>query len=245
MELQSTSRGATALRVSVVLFLIVAASFPAFSQQTDVRRFDLFTGYTFLDSPHIGLFENGFHTQLGYQARTWLSLGFDYSISTGDLTLVPSLLPLSLRQQIAAQIAALEAAGRLPPGYSLMVPATSVTQTFALGPQYSYRHFKRLTLFARPSLGLVREVATPHARDPFAAAVAMQLAPSGKKLDWTGFYGFGGGADIILSRHISWRTQADLVWDHLFSDVLRDGRWTVRFSVGPAFNFGRNIAGPK
>jgi hypothetical protein len=245
MELQSTSWGTAALRVSVVLFLIMGASFPAFSQQTDVRHFDVFTGYTFLDSPHIGLFENGFHTQLAYQARTWLSLGFDYSISTGDLALVPSLLPLSLRQQIAAQIAALEAAGRLPPGYSLMVPATSVTQTFALGPQYSYRHFKRLTLFARPSLGLVREVATPHPRDPFAAAVAMQLAPSGNKLDWTGFYGFGGGADIILSRHISWRTQADLVWDHLFSDVLRDGRWTVRFSVGPAFNFGRNIAGPK
>jgi hypothetical protein len=242
---QSTSRGATALRVPVALFFVVAASFPAFSQQTYVTRFDLFTGYTFLDSPHLGLFENGFHTQLGYQARPWLALGFDYSISTGDLTLVPSLLPLPLQQQIAAQIAALQAAGQLPPGYSLMVPATSVTQTFALGPQYSYRHFKKLTLFARPSIGAVREVATPHPRDPFAAAVAMQLAPSGKKLDWTGFYGFGGGIDIILSRHIALRTQADLVWDHLFSDVLRDGRWTVRFSIGPAFNFGRNIAGTK
>jgi hypothetical protein len=242
MEPQSTSRGATALRVPAALFFAVAVSSPAFSQQTYVTQFNIFAGYTFLDSPHIGLFENGFHTQLGYQARPWLALGFDYSISTGDSTLVPSLLPLPLQQQIAAQIAALQAAGQLPPGYSLMVPATSVTQTFALGPQYTNRHFKRLTLFARPSLGAVREVSTPHPRDPFAAAVAMQLAPSGKKLDWTGFYGFGGGVEIILSRHLSWRTQADLVWDHLFSDVLRDGRWTVRFSVGPAFNFGRNIA---
>ncbi|MCI0717959.1 MAG: hypothetical protein L0338_03090 [Acidobacteria bacterium] len=235
----------TALHTLVALFLLLAVSSPAFSQQTYVSRFDLYTGYTFLDSPHIGLFQNGFHTQFGYRTRTWLTLGFDYSISTGDLTLVPSLLPTPLQRQLAAQLAARVAAGQLPPGYSLMVPATSSTQTFALGPQYTYRRFKHLTLFARPSLGAIREVATPHPRDPFAAAVAMQLAPSGKKLDWTGFYGFGGGVDVILSPHISWRTQADLVWDHLFSDLLRDGRWTVRFSVGLAFTFGRNIAGTK
>jgi hypothetical protein len=28
---------------------------------------------------------------------------------------------------------------------------------------------------------------------------------------------------------------------HLFNDLLRNGRWTVRFSAGPAFNFGKNI----
>jgi hypothetical protein len=245
MGLPSTSRRATAIRVLVALFLLLFASSPAFSQQTDVPQFDLFTGYTFLDSWHIGLFENGFHTQFGYLPRTWLTVGFDYSVSTGDLTLVPSLLTTPLQQQLAAQLAALAAAGQLPPGYSLMVPASSVTQTFAAGPQYSYRGFKRLTLFARPSIGAIREVATPHPRDPIAAAVAMQLAPSGSKLDWTAFYGFGGGVDIILSRHFAWRTQADLVWDHLFSDILRDGRWTVRFSAGPAFNFGRNIVGTK
>jgi hypothetical protein len=244
MGRQPGSKETTVLRILITLGLLAASS-PAFSQQTYVSRFDFFGGYTFLDSPHINLFENGFHTQFGYRARTWLTLGFDYSVSTGDLTLVPNLLPIPLQQQIASLLAALAEAGQLPPGYALMVPATSVTQTFALGPQYSYRHFKRLTLFARPSLGAIREVATPHPRDPIAAAVAMQLAPSGKKTDWTPFYGFGGGVDIILSRHISWRTQADLVWDHLFSDVLRDGRWTVRFSVGPAFNFGRNIARPK
>ena len=242
---QLATRGAAAIRVVVALFFMLFASSPAFSQQTDVPRFDLYTGYTFLDSWHIGLFENGFHTQFGYNFRTWLTVGFDYSVSRGDLTLVPGLLTTPLQQQLAALLAALAAAGQLPPGYSLMVPASSLTQTFALGPQYTYRGFKRFTLFARPSIGAIREVATPHPRDPIAAAVAMQLAPSGSKLDWTGFYGFGGGVDIILTRNLAWRTQADLVWDHLFSDILRDGRWTVRFSVGPAFNFGRNIVGTK
>jgi hypothetical protein len=32
-----------------------------------------------------------------------------------------------------------------------------------------------------------------------------------------------------------------VVWDHLFSSLLANGRWTVRYSVGPAFYFGRNI----
>jgi hypothetical protein len=44
-----------------------------------------------------------------------------------------------------------------------------------------------------------------------------------------------------MSKHLAWRVQADLVYDHLFNDLLRDGRFTTRFSVGPAFNFGRNI----
>ena len=78
-------------------------------------------------------------------------------------------------------------------------------------------------------------------RPAIATAIAKELAPAGKKTDWTGFYGFGGGFDILLSRHFGIRTQADLVYDHLFDDLLKDGRFTVRFSVGPCFNFGKNI----
>jgi hypothetical protein len=60
-------------------------------------------------------------------------------------------------------------------------------------------------------------------------------------MDWTGFYGFGGGADFLLYKHIGLRAQADLVYNHLFSDILQDGRMTTRFSIGPCFNVGRNI----
>jgi hypothetical protein len=56
------------------------------------------------------------------------------------------------------------------------------------------------------------------------------------------FVGFGGGFDVLLTKHFGVRTQADLVYDHLFNDILRDGRFTTRFSIGPAFNFGKNIA---
>lgn len=223
-----------------VLILIILAP-TALSQQTYVTRYDLYGGYALLDSPRVGLFENGFQTQIGVRPRTWYSLGFDYSYSRGTLTVTPDLLPTALQQQLAAQLGMLAQAGLLPPGYRLVVPAKSVSQSFAMGPQLAYRHFKHLTLFVRPSIGAIREAATPTPNDPIAKIIVAQLAPTGKKIDWQGFYGFGYGFDVILTHHFAVRAQSDLVWDHLFNDILRDGRWTVRFSIGPCLNFGKNI----
>src|ERR1700738_1234121 len=183
---------------AVSLFMTSAAS----AQQAYVSRYDAFAGYTFLDSPHLGLFENGFQFQAGVRPKTWYSLGFDYSISTGDLTLTPNLLTTALQQQLAAQLQQLAAAGLLPAGFTLSVPAHSRTQTFAAGPQLAYRHFSRITLFVRPSIGAIHEVATPHPTNAIAAPIAKQLVPSGQKTDWTGFYGFGGGADVLFSKHV-------------------------------------------
>ena len=53
---------ASALRtllIAVSVALLLAAS-PVAAQQTYVTQFDVYTGYAFLDSPHISLFENGF-----------------------------------------------------------------------------------------------------------------------------------------------------------------------------------------
>jgi len=211
-------------------------------KQTYVTRFDAFGGYAFLDSSNVSLFENGFAAQIGVRPRTWYSLGFDYTFATGDLTLTPDLLLPEIQQTLGAQLKALAAAGRLPPGYSLTVPSHSRTQTFAAGPQLAYRHWEHATIFFRPVFaGAIYEVATPKPGDPIATAIVAQLAPSGKKTNTTWFLGLGGGFDIILTHHVAIRTQADVVYDHLFNDLLKDGRWTVRFSVGPAFNFGKNI----
>ncbi|HEV2447467.1 MAG TPA: hypothetical protein VGS58_16165 [Candidatus Sulfopaludibacter sp.] len=206
-----------------------------------MSKYDVYGGYAFMDSPHIGLFANGAQFQVGMRPKTWLSLGFDYSLTKGDMMLTPDLLPTSLQQQLGQTLTALAAAGKLPAGYQLKVPASAFSQSFAMGPQLSYRHFSKVTLFLRPSLGAIRETATPNPGDPIASAIVAGLTPSGKKTDWQGFYGFGYGFDIIVSKHLAIRTQSDLVWDHLFNDILKDGRWTVRFSIGPAFNFGRNI----
>jgi len=227
--------------LSVLLFLTALS---AYGQQTYVTRFDVFAGYAYLNSPHVSLVENGFQFQAGVRPKTWLSLGFDYSRATGDLMLNPSLLITSLQQQLNTQLAGAKAYGLLPSGYALNIPAHSVTQTFAAGPQLAFRHWKAVTLFVRPDLGAMHERATPSpaAGDWFAAAAVANLAPDGYKTDWVAFYGFGGGVDLNFSKHVGLRVQADFVHDHLFSDLLQDSRNTVRISVGPCFNLGKNIA---
>lgn len=224
--------------------LACAAVLPAllFGQQKDVPRFDVFVGPAWLNSPQIGLNEPGVQFQIGVRPKTWYSLGFDYTWARGDLTLTPDLLTTELQQQLGAQLAQLAAAGLIPPGYKLSIVSGSTTQTFAAGPQLAYRRWEKVTLFARPDLGAIYESATPRPADPIATAIVKQLAPSGTKTDWTVFYGFGGGVDIKVYKRLALRAQADLVYDHLFSDLLQNGRWTVRWSFGPAFNFGKNIA---
>ena len=123
---------------------LLVAALPVWGQQAYVSRYDLFTGYTFLDSPRVGLFENGFHVQAGYRLRTWASLGVDYSVSAGDLTLTPNLLLPSLQQQLGAELGGLAAAGQIPPTYQLVVPAHSRTQTFAAGPQVASHHWQHV-----------------------------------------------------------------------------------------------------
>lgn len=230
-----------AVVIALGILFLLCLPLPLPGQQAYVSRFDLYTGYAFLDSTKIGLFENGFHTQFGYRYKTWVSLGFDYSVTSGNMTLTPGLLPVALQQELGQQLAYLAAVGQLPPGYALRVPAHAVTNSFALGPQLAYRHFSHATFFIRPSIGAIREGATPHPTDPIASAIAAQLVPSGYKRDWQGFYGVGAGFDILVSKHLGLRTQADYVYDHLFNDLLQNGRWTTRFSIGPCFNFGKNI----
>ncbi len=213
----------------------------AYGQQDYVGRFDLYNGFTWFDSPSAKLQERGYHLQAGINMRTWLALGFDYSVVTGTLTLTPDLLKPALDAQIAAQLQPLIAAGVIPANYQLAVRTGSTTQTFAAGPQFEYRHFQRVTLFIRPSIGAIYESATPHPADPVAAAIVAQLAPSGKKTDWEAFYGFGGGADLNFWRYFAVRLQADFVHNDLFTDILKSSRNTVRLSIGPAFHFGHNI----
>jgi hypothetical protein len=225
----------------LAFFSFLLSPLRAFAQQDYVGRFDLFNGFTWFDSPSANLEERGYHLQAGVNVRSWLAVGFDYSVVQGNLTLTTNLLKPALQNQINGQIAAFEAAGLLPPGYQVAVSTASTTQTFAAGPQFEYRHFQRVTLFIRPSIGAINESATPHATDPFTTALVQQLAPSGKKTDWEAFYGFGGGLDLNFLRYASIRLQADFVHNDLFSDILKSSRNTVRLSVGPSFHFGHNI----
>ena len=230
------------LSFTALAIAVHASITSASAQQTYIGRYDAYTGFADIDSPKLGLNEKGFHTQLGINPRRWLSFGFDYSVATGSEYLTTDLLPAALQARINAAQQQYIAAGLLPANYVLRVPTDASTNTFALGPQLAYRHFAKLTLFVRPSLGGLREHAVPHPADAFQKVIVGGLAPAGYKTDWTGFYGIGGGGDYSISRHIGIRAQMDFVYNHPFNDILATGRWTFRYSVGPSFHFGRNVA---
>jgi hypothetical protein len=233
------------LRFLAATFLaaVFFTSVPTRAQQNYIGRYDVYTGFADIDSPALGLNEhNGFHAQAGVNLRRWLSLGGDYSVASGHEILTTNLLPAALQAQINGAQAQYIALGLLPSNYHLAVPTDAGTQTFAFGPQVAFRRYSRVTLFARPSLGALRERAVPHAADPFQQVVVAQLAPAGFKRDWTGFYGVGGGGDLSITKYMGLRAQMDFVWNHPFNDILANGRWTFRYSVGPSFHFGRNMA---
>ncbi len=225
----------------VVLVLLLSPA-RSFAQQDYVGTFDIYNGFAWFDSPSANLAERGYHLQAGVNVRTWLSAGFDFSAVQGNVTLVPQLLNPTLQSQIGGQLAALQGAGLLPPGYQVAVGTSSTTQTFAAGPQWEYRHFRQITFFAHPSIGVIHETATPHPVTHSRLAIIRQLAPSGSITDWEPFYGVGGGFEVRVVRHGTIRIQADYVHNDLFPNILKNSRNTVRLSVGPAFQFGRNIA---
>lgn len=211
----------------------------AAGNSTYVGRYDAYVGFSGIYAPFVNdLNQQGVGTQFGVNNTRWLASGFDYSAQSGSTQLTPSLLPTALQMELAAI---------LPPGYSLSVPTHVNIQTFTAGPQLVYRHFVKETFFIHPVLSAFRVSATPHPTDAVSTAVVgaleqQGLVPtSGVKLDWTGGYGVGGGTDVNFSKHFSARFTIDIAHTHPMNDLLANGGWVYRFSVGPAIHFGHNV----
>jgi hypothetical protein len=223
--------------------LIVSPALPAIAQQTDIPRFDVAGAFADFETPYLNLNQKGFHTQEGFNWKPSIAIGFDFSEGTGTNQLTTRVLTPALQQELAAEIGLLEQEGAIPAGYQLVVPTHAFSETFALGPQLMIRHYKPVTFFVRPSIGTIRQRVTPHPTDPVATAIIAQLVPSGSKVDYEGFYGFGGGFDWNASHHFAVRVQDDFVYWKLFDGLLAQGTWTNRFSAGLAYHFGKNILG--
>ncbi len=223
-------------RISFLATLVALCTLtlPLCGAQTPyIGRFDLYTGFSDLNTPGLNnINQVGFHLQAGVNTNRWSSFGFDYSIENGSVHLTPGIATPTLRAQLGAE---------LPPGYNLALPVEVTNQTFTAGGQLVIRHFHSTTLFVRPVLAAFHIRGTPHPNDPVNTAVAAQLAPQGYLTDWYGAYGAGGGAEFRLAKHFGARVQFDAGWNHPFSNILANGNWTYRFSVGPAFHLGPNI----
>jgi len=212
-------------------FVLLLTSTVSFAQQDYVPRYDVFTGFSYLATPKLNLFQRGFNGEAGVNVRRWVSLGGDFSIFTGHSSLTVSELDPAVLAPLA---------GSVPPALlgTLSVPFDATTFTFTAGPQFNYRHWNAITPFIRPAIGGIHEHVTAKPNTPLTTAVVAALVPSGEKTDTTIFYGVGGGFDINATRHVGLRLAADFVHLKLFDGFLKDPRNAVRFSVGPTFRWG-------
>jgi len=249
----------TRSKCSTFLGLIAATvvslvALPAASAQQDyVGRYDLYAGFSDLYTPGLNkINQKGVHIQAGINNNRWLSTVFDYSVQTGNTSLIPGFASPAIVAgitQLYELYGLSEGTEGLPPTYAVNVPLSATTQTFTAGSQLNYRHFSKVTLFIRPSLAAFRLNATAHPRANTPDAIVIGalemgnvLQPNGTIVDWTGAYGVGGGADFAINRHFGIRAQMDAVWNHPFNYVVANGGWSYRYSIGPSFHFGRNIA---
>ena len=221
---------------AVVILFVLLSALTCFAQQTEVTQFAAFGSYSYLSTPSLNLAQRGFDGDFGYNYNSWLTLGFDFSTFSGHSTLVPNDLNLATQAKLAPFLPL------LPPGFVIAVPYNSSTQTYEGGPQFNYRHFKHVTLFARPALGALHANFSSTSGNPLLQEVVKTLLNGNlSKSDTVVFYGVGGGATWEVNPHFGIRATVDYARYNFFSNVLDGPRNSVRFSVGTKFGFGKNI----
>lgn len=230
---------------SFLILFIFTATLTCFSQQTDILRYSAFGAFSYLSTPSLNLTQRGFDGDFGVNIFPWLTVGGDFSYNSGHSSLTPDKLSSTAKAQLAPILPL------LPPGFVLAVPYNSSTYTYEAGPQFNYRHFKKVTLFARPALGALHanfQTRPGKCGQPelgcgpiLTEIVSSLVGPSLGKSDTVVFYGFGGGITWEATPHFGLRVASDFVHYNFFSNLLDGGRNSVRVTVGTKFNFGRNI----
>ena len=225
--------------LAIFVCLITAAAFP---QQEYVGKFDVYGSYSFLTTPKLNLFERGFHTQVGYNWKRWLALGADFSVFDGHSSIFPHMLAPAKQQQLGGAVKQLVLAGQIPQTYVLYMPFEVRTYTFTMGPQINFRQLKYVTFFLHPSIGGLHQDTQLNPKDPVQTLIATGLIGSSHKTDdLVPFFGVGGGFELNVHKHMSLRFTTDIVNTGLYSNMLDGRQMDYRFSVGPAFHFGKNV----
>jgi hypothetical protein len=219
-----------------LLALFLLSSLTCFAQQSEIPQFAIVTGYSYLHTPSLNLAQRGFNGDIAVNYRPWMSLGFDFSTFAGGSTLLPSYLNSSTQAQLGQALAHYGI-----PVSAALVPYTSSTYTYQMGPQFNYRRFKHLTLFVRPALGLLHAKIQTTATNPMTIGLVKTLLNGKLSSADTVFYGFGGGGTWEVTPHFGLRATADLARFNFFPDTLNGSRNGLRLTVATKFGFGRNI----
>ena len=233
-----------------VVVLVAVAVQPA-TAQVSFQKWDMYGGYSYLNTPTNNLTQHGFNTSFGRNINKWLALGMDFSHFNGSGPQFAS------GTELAAKIPASLLVG-VPPsiisGVRLNVPIDASTTTFAAGTQFQVRKNKWVTPFFRPFLGAfhgtaegnpskITVAALPPGVPPalFAQLLASIPADVLKKAvtqsDTSLGYGVGGGFDINVSKPVGIRFAADYIRTSLFDKDQNN----VRIATGLIYRFGGEV----
>jgi hypothetical protein len=212
---------------------------PAPAQHADINRFTLFTGFDYMVSPARNLTERGFDADFGVTVKPWMALGGDFSAIGSQI--ISGAGTINGSETVFAPLLIANEKFGAPSPNAVNVPFTSTTYTFAVGPQFYLRKFRRVTFFARPGLGGIHEnanITLPPQLGQLFGQLGVPL-PSAHQTDTTLFFGLGGGLDVNFSRHVALRFAGDWVNTHMFNNLLVNRQNYARFSFGPTFRWGR------
>lgn len=218
--------------------IVLLFCLPVFAQQTDVNRYTLFTGFDYMVSPARNLTERGFDADFGVTIKPWMALGGDFSAIGKDV--ISGAGTINGTETVFAPLLTASAGLGAPPPNTVHVPFTSMTYTFAAGPQFYLRKWDKVTFFARPGFGGIHEDANIALPPQLGGLLTLLHAPvpAPNQTDTTYFFGLGGGFDLNVSRPVGVRFACDWVNTHLFSNLLTNRQNYVRFSIGPTFRWG-------
>jgi len=212
------------LAVGVLTIAALITIQPATAQDQSVQKWDLYGGYSYLNTPTNSLGQQGFNLSFGRNINRWLALGLDFSHFAGSGT---QAMPLPA-----------------PLTGSLNVPYDASTSTFAAGTQFQVRPNKWITPFFRPFLGAfhssadakVNEIVLP----PGVPPALLQAIPASelKRSDTVLGYGAGGGFDFNISTPIGIRVATDYIRTGLFGEHQNN----VRVAFGLIYRFGGAIS---
>lgn len=220
-------------RILVCAALILLLSLSTFAQQTYVNRVGVFTGYSYIRTPSLGLGQQGFNGSAGYHMNRWMELGGDFSVLKGDTN-------LGLSQTKLGPVLAPILAGHGIPISALAgvaLPIKATTYTYQIGGQINIRHWKPITPFFRPVLGVMHEMVDVKLTNPALAPIFQAAGLRTHIGDTVPMYGVSGGVDLNIARHFGMRFSVDYAHTKMFDNMLKPQN-TVRFSVGPTFKFG-------
>jgi opacity protein-like surface antigen len=213
---------------------------PAFAQQDiSVNRYTVYTGLDYFSNPGLKLSQRGFDTDFGVTVKPWMALGADFSAAGKDI--ISGGGTINGSSTIYAPILIKAAPLGAPPPSSVNVLFRSNSYTFAVGPQFYWRRWRKVTFLGRPGLGGIHAAANVNLPPRLAGLLGSLGAPvpSAHQTDTTWFFGLGGGADFNVSKHVALRVTTDWINTHLYSNILTNRQNFLRVTIGPTFRWGR------